>query len=592
VTYSGLDPVGHQCAANAGLAYDSSSAPLLLKCNDVSSDFLTFTEVPFLLFYAYLWKQWILFTFFFLYKRYWKNVRGQSGNYAVFNDGNEKLSNEGNISFTGYKKDWFGSLIGKVMWLTSIIIMVIFGVLIMDYYQLLLPDQRLVFIDHTNLSKVFIVFWHFALSWFVGLYLCASWLQTYLLMPTAINSLPDYILVNKKIEPAIKQPGMGKLVEWLHAVEQPFRRFTNTEFSSTLIPVDYSNDRPASVDFECVRYVYNPAKGSFETSQFNIGSTCTSLHQQKKGLTSAVALERMNLSGPNQVLFQHDSIMSMLFVEFTGLYYLYQFMILLVWWYFAYYYMAFLLTSVIIISGMTKVFVSADQQKRVINMATFKSTVMTLRDDKWTELDTPSLVPGDVIQINVSEHPISVDCVLLSGEAVMDESSLTGEALPIAKINISNESSEFSIEAQGKRTCLFAGCHILEVQREKTCDPVTALVLATGAGTSKGRLVKDMLYASPIMFVFAEHLKIVFPLLFVWGMVMLIASIMILKSNDIDSWFYGMFTISQILSPLLPAVLVIGQSVSARRLAAKGIMCVDLQRITLAGMLMLTVRKG
>jgi cation-transporting ATPase 13A3/4/5 len=44
-----------------------------------------------------------------------------------------------------------------------------------------------------------------------------------------------------------------------------------------------------------------------------------------------------------------------------------------------------------------------------------------------------------------------------------------------------------------------------------------------------------------------------------------------------------MFTISQILSPLLPAVLVIGQSVASERLAKRGIMCVDLDRITLSG---------
>jgi cation-transporting ATPase 13A3/4/5 len=44
-----------------------------------------------------------------------------------------------------------------------------------------------------------------------------------------------------------------------------------------------------------------------------------------------------------------------------------------------------------------------------------------------------------------------------------------------------------------------------------------------------------------------------------------------------------MFTISQVLSPLLPAVLVIGQSVASERLARKGINCVDLDRITLSG---------
>ena len=44
-----------------------------------------------------------------------------------------------------------------------------------------------------------------------------------------------------------------------------------------------------------------------------------------------------------------------------------------------------------------------------------------------------------------------------------------------------------------------------------------------------------------------------------------------------------MFTISQVLSPLLPAVLVIGQSVASERLRKKKIICTDLQRVTLGG---------
>jgi magnesium-transporting ATPase (P-type) len=191
-------------------------------------------------------------------------------------------------------------------------------------------------------------------------------------------------------------------------------------------------------------------------------------------------------------------------------------------------------------------------------------------------------IKGDVIIIEASEHPLSVDCVLLAGNAVADESSLTGEALPVSKTCIVQDNTPFSVAANGKRNCLFAGCHVLETQSESR-DHVTALVLATGAATTKGKLIRDMLYPLPIMFVFLEHLKIVFPILFIWGIVMLIASVLILGADDIDSWFYGMFTISQILSPLLPAVLVIGQSISARRLYKKGIMCVDLQRITLAG---------
>jgi cation-transporting ATPase 13A3/4/5 len=44
-----------------------------------------------------------------------------------------------------------------------------------------------------------------------------------------------------------------------------------------------------------------------------------------------------------------------------------------------------------------------------------------------------------------------------------------------------------------------------------------------------------------------------------------------------------MYAISQLVSPLLPAALVIGQSVTAGRLRQKNIFCVDLPRILMAG---------
>ena len=49
------------------------------------------------------------------------------------------------------------------------------------------------------------------------------------------------------------------------------------------------------------------------------------------------------------------------------------------------------------------------------------------------------------------------------------------------------------------------------------------------------------------------------------------------------AWFYSMFAISQLVSPLLPAALVVGQSVAARRLRQKNIFCVDLPRILMEG---------
>ncbi|KAJ2474779.1 hypothetical protein IWW47_006635, partial [Coemansia sp. RSA 2052] len=49
------------------------------------------------------------------------------------------------------------------------------------------------------------------------------------------------------------------------------------------------------------------------------------------------------------------------------------------------------------------------------------------------------------------------------------------------------------------------------------------------------------------------------------------------------SWFYAMFSCSQLISPLLPAALVMGQSIAASRLKKKQIYCVNLDRVIMAG---------
>lgn len=174
---------------------------------------------------------------------------------------------------------------------------------------------------------------------------------------------------------------------------------------------------------------------------------------------------------------------------------------------------------------------------------------------------------------------------MIRGGAVADESSLTGEALPVAKFAVDESARVF--DRNGSKTyMLFAGSKVAQTNAvggvgidERVC----AVVTDTGADTVKGRLVKDILYPTKIVFVFLEHLKLVFGVLIVWGVILLMASVGMLGGDSVDSWFYGMFTISQVLSPLLPAVLVIGQSVAAERLRTRGILCVDLQRITLGG---------
>ncbi|KAJ3121430.1 hypothetical protein HK100_012392, partial [Physocladia obscura] len=492
------------------------------------------------------------------------------------------------LRFTGYMSDPLGSTAAVTVAVTSFIWMILLTVLVLDYYAVFSgfnfrEESDLLFNDHELLSSVFIVSWHFVLVWFLGLKVIQDKSDSYFSKRVPISEA-SMVQVEKKVPEPVAIANMGSVAEWVRKIEAKARIYFKIEHSATMVPVQLTSTGRRFIEFECVRYVYDERNGRFQPYSFTVGPTCADLHTQSNGLTSTESRNRSELVGPNAIAFPADTFYSAMGKEFSGIFYVYQMMSLWVWMYYGYYYMGVVLTFVIVSSGISKVQVFLTAQRRVLSMANFTGTVKVLRNNnEWHTESTEELVPGDVIEIVAGKHVLPVDAVLVDGGAVCDESSLTGEALPVVKFPVKNDANIVYSDDANKSNTLFAGCFVLEAQPSMKDKPVRAIVTATGAVTSKGRLVKDILFPTKVSFVFQEHLKVVFGVLMVWGVVMLFASVLLLGTTGADAWFYGMFTISQILSPLLPAVLVIGQSVASERLAKKGILCVDLDRITLSG---------
>ena len=511
-----------------------------------------------------------------------------------------KLSTEVSLHFVAYRSDPFGTFVKHSVLFTTLVWFILFMILILDFYEKwegpLTGKYKMIFIDHENLAKTFILVWHLSLFWFLALQICSNNLLSFFLIKTRLVDRPEYVSIVKSVTSADESQKQysrsGFIMQIIYAIEKPVHQFLGIDGTQHVVATKYIDAHLPYVEFECVRYVFDYKTYKFEPFDFKIGNDNQKLHLSSGGLSDKLAFERMILNGPNEIIFVCDSMWTGILKEFTGMFYLYQMMMLIIWCYYAYYYMAIFMTIIIISSGVTKVTVSSSAQKKVLDMVTFTGNVNVLRGGEWTVVENRAIVPGDVIEVKPNmEKPLQFDCVIIEGDAVLNEASLTGkkllnegEALPVAKTAVQNDAESFSIDSNGKRHCLFAGCMVLETRTENTEKGIVkALVLATGGATAKNRLVKDMLFPAPLIFVFNEQLKVVIPVLMIWGLIVLFLLNLILPFEGTDVWFYGMTMISQILSPILPAVLVIGQSISAGRLASKQITCIDLARITMAG---------
>lgn len=96
--------------------------------------------------------------------------------------------------------------------------------------------------------------------------------------------------------------------------------------------------------------------------------------------------------------------------------------------------------------------------------SSLKPVATVCRDGKWSNINSRELVPGDLVKLAAGSS-VPADCVVHAGPLDVDQSSLTGESLPITL---------------GVREAALMGCNVVRGEAEAT-------VLNTGANTFFGR---------------------------------------------------------------------------------------------------------
>ena len=111
----------------------------------------------------------------------------------------------------------------------------------------------------------------------------------------------------------------------------------------------------------------------------------------------------------------------------------------------------------------------------------------------------PLRVDRDVVKPTAATQ--SCDLVLLDGQCLVDESLLTGESVPMLKTSLVSNDEIFS--EKDKEHVLFAGTYCLtSVSSATTDNPAVAMVYQIGFGTTKGRLIRSIMFNDPALYRF------------------------------------------------------------------------------------------
>ncbi|MBI2463788.1 magnesium-translocating P-type ATPase [Candidatus Peregrinibacteria bacterium] len=139
----------------------------------------------------------------------------------------------------------------------------------------------------------------------------------------------------------------------------------------------------------------------------------------------------------------------------------------------------YIIVSIVIINGILGFVQEYKAQKTVISLSKFVSrTSKVLRDGTKMEINAELIVPGDIVFLNIGDI-VPADIRLLSEEEMsIDESSLTGESMPVVKTTHLTPPSRTL--PQYLKNMAFMGTHVMS-------GSGTGLVIATGANTFFGK---------------------------------------------------------------------------------------------------------
>ncbi|KAL7423997.1 hypothetical protein Q5752_001582 [Cryptotrichosporon argae] len=359
------------------------------------------------------------------------------------------------------------------------------------------------------------------------------------------------------------------------------------------------------VDYRYTRFALDPATGQWVMIRDWRDAKWTSARAVAAGLASPTREQRQVLMGANMIDIASKSLLGLLMDEVLHPFYVFQIASIVLWSIDDYYYYAFAIALISATSIVSTLLETKRTIERMREMSRFHCDVRVLVDDAWTTIDCAGLVPGDIF--DASDPALAVvpcDALLLSGDAIVNESMLTGESVPVSKVpardetlkGLSRETKQGSSEVDPDlaRHYLFSGTKIIRVRagaRPHWAPPsehpiALAMVTRTGFNTTKGALVRSMLFPKPLGFKFyRDSMNFIGVLAMIAGLGFAVSAVQFIRMGI--KWHTilvrALDLITIVVPPALPATLTIGTTFAIERLRKSGIFCISPNRVNIGG---------
>ena len=339
--------------------------------------------------------------------------------------------------------------------------------------------------------------------------------------------------------------------------------------------------------FRQTRYVIDEkSEDARIQTAYDVGYTCEQICELADRNTTDSFSDINRIYGHNLIDVPVKSYLQLFIEEILNPFYIFQLFSIAIWILVSYYYYAGAVLLISAVSIALSLYQTRKNMVQLKNMIAFSCSV-TVHRGLVIHPNTPShaIYPGDVIEIPRTGFKVPCDCALISGNAIVNESMLTGESVPVFKTPLPCDPDQLYSVSANKRQTLFNGTQVIQT-RNLPNSKVLAFVLRTGYSTSKGELVRSILFPRPTRLRFyRQSLKFLVFLIVLGAIGMLYTLIYesIKGEEPFTIFLYMSDLFTTAVPPSLPAAMTVGVIYALARLKKKEIFCISPQRINVCG---------